>query len=156
MHTALLPLLWFAPAALADVGADVALVRDALSPRHPTASCDALVARLVAPSAALVAVADAPAGPPWLAVRAAACLSALPADPSDAVAADARVRWLKDPTALGLARTVIAALPRLHAAEVRHLAELTLQGPHAPHLYDALLASPAPAAVDVARAHVAP
>lgn len=95
---------------------------DTLAPRH----LDVLpCGRLDAASEARVAEADGLL--PWVNLRAAACVSTSPAK----AAAEARLRWTRDPNLAGLASLVLDALPRLPSAEARQLGESLRGGPHA-------------------------
>lgn len=94
----------------------------AFTPRHVTATCDAIAVehpkdRRVA---AFVAVAEGVEVPPWVPVAAAGCVAELGREPVARAAVD---RWIADPSRMGLA---VAALGRLDALPADVAAPLAL------------------------------
>lgn len=113
----LLVLLGVAFAAPADE------IEAALLPRHDAASCTELADRYEAGVLvdALVSVAEEVAYPPWVPMRAGACLSARVG--VDHRAYEAAARWVDDPAVPGLALLVLGRIDDVDETRAVHLAQ---------------------------------
>jgi hypothetical protein len=134
---------WFAVvgagAAVAGEPSEAASVEAALRVRHDPPSCEALVAGLRDPAAALAAVVETVELPPWVPLRAARCAARLPS------AEPAVRRWVVDAARPGLAEVVVDALRQVEPARAVPLARAALAGPHADRIRERLATSDVPA-----------
>ncbi len=97
-----------------------------LSPRDPEPSCADATSRLSDPSKSLTRIAERVTMPPWVSIRACACLVDLAAEP----AAEATlVRWVTSADFAGLGLTAINLLDRMPEAVAARVAAAALDGP---------------------------
>ena len=98
----------------------------AFLPRHPQTTCAEVAQRTPNPVRSLNAVVHGPALPPWVPMRAAACLvdEHLEAGEGEITA------WLVDPELLGLARLVQRRLSHMPAPIAQRLEKAAIAGPH--------------------------
>ncbi len=123
---------------LSPAWADPAAVAQALSVRDPEPSCAAVEALTDDPVGVLQALADESAAPPWLPMRAAACLLSHPEGERSAAA------WVVDPDRKGLARLVFGRLDAMEPAAAIRVARAALSGPWRAEAIARLAASEVP------------
>jgi hypothetical protein len=103
-----------------------AAVYRAFLPRHPNTTCDEVSQKSSNPVGTLNAVVHGPALPPWVPMRAAACLL----DEHLAAGETEISAWLADPELLGLARLVQRRLAQMPTPIASRLEKAAIAGPH--------------------------
>lgn len=97
-----------------------------LSPRDPEPSCQAVAATLSDPSDSFAQIAETVTQPPWVGIRACACLVDRASEP----AAEATlVRWVGSEELAGLGLTVINLLDHMPEDVAARVATAALDGP---------------------------
>lgn len=97
-----------------------------LSPRDPEPSCADAASRLSDPSKSLTRIAERVTMPPWVSIRACACLVDLAAEPG---AEATLVRWVTSADYAGLGLTAINLLDRMPEPVAARVAAAALDGP---------------------------
>jgi len=116
-----------------------------LSIRDPEPSCNEVADGLADPAAELVHVAETVTMPPWVGMRAAACV----ASDHSAAAAEALSRWVTEPSFKGLGLVAVQHLDGMGEAVAVSVAEAALAGHLADDVRDDLASSSHAAVVEL-------
>jgi hypothetical protein len=107
-------------------GSDELVVYQELLPRDSAFDCQSLTLKLLTPALTLDAVVRGPSTPPWVPMRAAACLLDHHLESNSAIVE----AWLTDPESMGLAKLVQRRLNKMPASQATPIKKAALAGPH--------------------------
>jgi hypothetical protein len=98
----------------------------ALSPRDPNPACADVAKGLKDPTASFARLAEQVQMPPWVSIRAAACMVERAAEPA---AEGALLRWVSAPEWAGLGLTAVNLLDLMPEEVAARVAAIALEGP---------------------------